>query len=303
MNYKLVVDENGPLTWKLLDQYASLLEAFESHELQEEAKAIRGALTAAQAAEPATSCERCAGRMVFGPGEKPLFRALDDIEADQMICVGCGSTLQICNDAKEGKREDRPGVKAHACCPDCKHEPHPVSSNGVIYRLMAAKDRGDISPALAIDAVAVIRRHIDAPTPPPSPVALVEALRIVHEKIMRDDIEDDDLREIRDVCQKALAHLGETSEREAPLVGMDEIRQRISRAYGFLWWTNNDPFVPMPSIDRDRAAVEARKVLRDLLTHEQRGIAINAVGKEYGLLEPDPPAPTSAPVGETGRKG
>lgn len=57
----------------------------------------------------------------------------------------------------------------------------------------------------------------------------------------------------------------------------------IARAYGYLWWTNNMPDMPMPSISTDRAAYEARKELRDLLTHKQRGDGISYVGKLLGL--------------------
>ena len=53
----------------------------------------------------------------------------------------------------------------------------------------------------------------------------------------------------------------------------------IARAYGYLWHSNNPDEVPgdclilLPA----RAAYEARKELRDLMTHEQRGDGINTV--------------------------
>ncbi len=53
----------------------------------------------------------------------------------------------------------------------------------------------------------------------------------------------------------------------------------LSRAYGYLWHVNHPEDIPAghPFMSVDRAAVEARKQLRDMLTHEQRGEGINWV--------------------------
>jgi hypothetical protein len=50
----------------------------------------------------------------------------------------------------------------------------------------------------------------------------------------------------------------------------------IATAYGYLWHVNNEPGTPH-QYPPERAAYEARKVLRERLTKEQRGAAINAV--------------------------
>ena len=53
----------------------------------------------------------------------------------------------------------------------------------------------------------------------------------------------------------------------------------LARAYGYLWHVNHPEDIPAghPFMSADRAAVEARKELRDMLTHEQRGEGINCV--------------------------
>ncbi len=53
----------------------------------------------------------------------------------------------------------------------------------------------------------------------------------------------------------------------------------IATAYGYLWHVNNEPGTPN-QYRPERAAYEARKVLRELLTHEQRGNGINRVRAE-----------------------
>lgn len=63
-----------------------------------------------------------------------------------------------------------------------------------------------------------------------------------------------------------------------------KLEDAIAMAYGHLWHVNNEPMAPKPTYSPERAAYEARKILRDLLTHEQRGAAINKVQK---LLTPN----------------
>lgn len=67
------------------------------------------------------------------------------------------------------------------------------------------------------------------------------------------------------------------------LSGEGEVKWRkaVQEAYGWLWHVNNEPMAPVPMWSPEQAAYEARKNLRDLLTKEQRGEAINAVA---GLL-------------------
>lgn len=53
------------------------------------------------------------------------------------------------------------------------------------------------------------------------------------------------------------------------------LREAVQTAYGFLWCVNSELGTPH-RYSAERAAYEARKVLRDLLTHEQIGAGINA---------------------------
>ena len=59
-------------------------------------------------------------------------------------------------------------------------------------------------------------------------------------------------------------------------IELESLRSVIATAYGYLWCVNNEPGTPH-QYTPEKSATEARKVLRDLLTHEQRGEAINRV--------------------------
>ena len=52
------------------------------------------------------------------------------------------------------------------------------------------------------------------------------------------------------------------------------LKDSIAMAYGFLWHVNNEPGTPQ-QYDPERAAYEARKILRDKLTNEMREHGIN----------------------------
>jgi hypothetical protein len=60
-----------------------------------------------------------------------------------------------------------------------------------------------------------------------------------------------------------------------------ELREKIAIAYGYLWHVNNEPMTPC-QYPPERAAYEARKILRDTMTHEQRGDGINAARELMG---------------------
>ncbi|MFA6904480.1 MAG: hypothetical protein WC236_15500 [Gallionellaceae bacterium] len=60
-----------------------------------------------------------------------------------------------------------------------------------------------------------------------------------------------------------------------------EIVERVAIAYGYLWHVNNETGTPC-QYPPERAAYEARKILRDMMTHEQRGDAINKVRELIG---------------------
>ena len=59
-------------------------------------------------------------------------------------------------------------------------------------------------------------------------------------------------------------------------------RGALALAYGYLWHVNNSrpgydapADNPRPQFSPEKAAMAARKVLRDMLTHEERGLGIN----------------------------
>jgi hypothetical protein len=56
-----------------------------------------------------------------------------------------------------------------------------------------------------------------------------------------------------------------------------EWRKAVQEAYGWLWHINNEPLSPAPLLSEGKAAYQARKALRELLTSAERGEAINAV--------------------------
>lgn len=55
------------------------------------------------------------------------------------------------------------------------------------------------------------------------------------------------------------------------------LRAKVALAYGYLWHVNNEPMAPIPLYSPEKAAYEARKILRDTMTHEQRVSAIRRV--------------------------
>lgn len=77
-----------------------------------------------------------------------------------------------------------------------------------------------------------------------------------------------------------------------------ETLQAIQLAYGHLWHVNNEPAAPVPMYAPEKAAYQARRHLRDLLTTEQRGEGINQVGVLIGRYDakghPDCEAPRCA---------
>jgi len=60
-----------------------------------------------------------------------------------------------------------------------------------------------------------------------------------------------------------------------------KLEDAIAVAYGYLWHVNNEPGTPNQYAP-DKAAHEARKVLRDLMTHDQRGEAISRARELMG---------------------
>lgn len=77
-------------------------------------------------------------------------------------------------------------------------------------------------------------------------------------------------------------------------------REAVATAYGYLWHVNNEPAAPIPMYSPEKAAYEARRALRDLLTSGQRGEAINKVGLQLGVYSDEEarPAPAAPQAGE-----
>ncbi len=57
---------------------------------------------------------------------------------------------------------------------------------------------------------------------------------------------------------------------------IEKMEHAMALAYGYLWFVNNEPGTPR-QFSPQSAAYKARKELRDLLTQEQCGRAINNV--------------------------
>ena len=89
--------------------------------------------------------------------------------------------------------------------------------------------------------------------------------------MLREHVEKGDPRDVANFCM----FLHQRGEGISPKGGSDA----LARAYGYLWHVNHPEDIPAghPFMSADRAAVEARKELRDMLTHEQRGEGINCV--------------------------
>lgn len=64
----------------------------------------------------------------------------------------------------------------------------------------------------------------------------------------------------------------------------ERLRKSVADTYAILWHVNNEPLAPVPLFTSDRAAYEARKILRDLMTSEDRGVAINNVREYFAAL-------------------
>lgn len=65
------------------------------------------------------------------------------------------------------------------------------------------------------------------------------------------------------------------TERDTLRAESERLLGAVQRAYGYLWHVNNEPGAPNQYAP-EQAAYAARRELRELLTHEQRGEGINA---------------------------
>ena len=85
---------------------------------------------------------------------------------------------------------------------------------------------------------------------------------------------DDDTLTVR--MLKDVIHAWHSERRMKPPQNAAQT-EAIALAYGYLWHVNEEPFAPIPTYTPQRAAYDARRILRDTMTHEQRGEAINKV--------------------------
>lgn len=70
------------------------------------------------------------------------------------------------------------------------------------------------------------------------------------------------------------AYLQAVADRDRLAADAERWQRDVADAYGWLWCVNEEPATPN-RFPAERAAYNARKLLRELLTHEQRGIGIN----------------------------
>lgn len=103
---------------------------------------------------------------------------------------------------------------------------------------------------------------------------------------LREHLDKGDPRDVAAYCAFLWHHGASTATAQPQAVQAGAVSQlwlkAVQEAYGWLWHVNNEPMAPVPLWSPEKAAYEARKNLRDLLTMAQRGEAINAV---RGLLE------------------
>ena len=77
------------------------------------------------------------------------------------------------------------------------------------------------------------------------------------------------------IAQQAFAAGAASMQRAAPQPVNQMPLDAVALAYGHLWHINNEPMAPIPLRSDGDASYAARKILRDLLTTEQRGNGIN----------------------------
>ena len=79
------------------------------------------------------------------------------------------------------------------------------------------------------------------------------------------------------LAEQRLQYVALFGQLESTTAELARLREEIQTAYGYLWCVNNEPGTPIALYPPEKAAYEARKVLRDLLTVAQRGQGINSV--------------------------
>jgi len=93
-------------------------------------------------------------------------------------------------------------------------------------------------------------------------------------------------------CKNVFAALSEQSAPGQEEANYQRLLSKVSIAYGYLWHVNTEPMNPRGIYSPEKASYAARHILRDELTGEQRGKAINAVQMILG----DEEQPAAPPV-------
>lgn len=101
-------------------------------------------------------------------------------------------------------------------------------------------------------------------------------------------------KEDADISEKTLNAYCNSVRAIITTYGLGLQTEAVAHAYGYLWHvTNPEPLAPEHvHVDVYRASYKARAALRDLLTTEQRGAAINAVHKLLSAPENSDADPT-----------
>jgi len=90
--------------------------------------------------------------------------------------------------------------------------------------------------------------------------------------------------EIMNLAMNENADRGQKAEAENQRLRATNLTltEAVMQAYGILWCINTEPMAPVPMLDPERAAAKARLILKEMLCHEQLGIAINTARAALG---------------------
>jgi hypothetical protein len=93
-----------------------------------------------------------------------------------------------------------------------------------------------------------------------------------------------------DLVEKCMVAMNENADRGQKAEAENQrlrannltLTEAVMQAYGILWCINTEPMAPVPMLDPERAAAKARLILKEMLCHEQMGIAINTARAALG---------------------
>lgn len=170
--------------------------------------------------------------------------------------------------------------------------PHKALLTQALDALQAALSDDQPYIERSVAAIAALQAAIDAPEPepvPPGKVLVPIRMTLAMQRVCdQDDWEwADVLAAANAVTESEYADALEGAAGAAPVP--EDWRSAVAMAYGHLWHIDNEPMDPIPLRSEESAAYAARKLLRDLLTTEERGEAINSV---RAMLTASPKEPT-----------